>query len=157
MSAGILVAVEVNPATPSHAQLGFCSSGDRPAVPMRRCGLSREPALHLGACDLFQHIWGAPSDGCYWRHHPNTKGLPGHTPISNKAFIARPHGVPKLRDKRHEPSDLSETRQPPRQQCYTGTRQISKRRVNPGHQFRGPETPRGSTTRRPSDTKRGPR
>ena len=25
------------------------------------------------ACDVFQNIWGAPSDGCYWRHHPCAK------------------------------------------------------------------------------------
>ena len=52
MSTGILAAVEVNPATPSHAQLSFCSSGDRPTAPMRRYGSSREPARRRGACGL---------------------------------------------------------------------------------------------------------
>ena len=43
-STGILAAFEVNPATPSHAQLSFCSGGNRPTAPMRRYGSSREPA-----------------------------------------------------------------------------------------------------------------
>ena len=104
---------------------------------------------------LFQNMWGALSDGCYWRHHPYTKGLPGPIPISHRVPIARPHRAPKLRDQHHEPPDLPETRQAPRHKCYGGARPISKRRDNPSHQSRRPETPRGSTTRRPIGHRNG--
>ena len=130
MSTGILAAVEVNPATPSHAQLSVCLSSDLPTALMRQCGSSREPTRSriYGAC----HPMAATGVTI-----PILKGLPGPTPISNRAHMARPFRSPKPRDQHHKPPDL------PRNPTGTSTVVLS----------RGPRPREAPRWDAPSDTK----